>query len=163
MKPFTWESPTLEIVSVDIRTIQKTQRKYAVLRGLIVAMNYANRKEGRTFRGKETTLMCFKETLLPVFKIDTVYVFEGEISFKWGNTYLSITKVYLESGERLLREGSPERDCNHDGPCEECMWEGRCIVENEKPQEKPADNEVKEVRTVGTAEKEPFDVEGIPW
>ena len=132
MNKFLWKSPPCEVVSVDERVIQKTRKPYAVVRVKIVAMNYPNRKEGRAHKGREITLMCFTETLLPILEIGEVYVFEGEENFPWGNTYNNITKVYLEGGKRLLKREKGEGCRNHDEPCEECVWDNKCQEQEER-------------------------------
>ncbi len=162
MNKFIWKSPLCEVVSIDERVIQKTKRPYAVVRVQIVAMNYPNRREGRARKGREVTLMCFTETLLPVFELGGVYVFEGEENFVWGNTYNNITKVYLESGERLLKKEKLERPCSKMGPCRECLWDGKCLQQDRKDHKIRNEDEVKEVLTATTPQEYIFDHDRIP-
>ncbi len=126
MKGFTWKSPPCQVQSIDRRFIEKTGDPYGVIKVLPEAMNYPNRKEQRAFKGREVTLMCFKETLLPVFKVLDVLMLEGEVTFRWGNTFFSILKVWRENGERLLKAGDGNPGCPAGDACHRCPYEDEC-------------------------------------
>lgn len=126
MNKFTWESPPCQVRSADTRIKEETKEPYAVIKVRVAPMNYPNRKEERAFKGKVTTLMCFKEALLPVFRVDDVLIFEGEISFTWGNMFLNITKVWREDGKRLLKAGDEDPGYKTDDVCHHCPHENEC-------------------------------------
>lgn len=163
MNKFTWKSPPCQVVSFNVRTIEKTKKDYAVIKVLVVAMNYPNRKEERAFKGRETTLMCFKETLLPVVKTDDILMFEGDVSFAWGSTYLNVTKISTESGKRLLRKEDRSGDCLEDGECDVCSFDGRCSFQRKEDRDKLVEKEIREVRTISTGEMGFLDGDRIPW
>lgn len=101
-----WESPLMQIASVDIRESKETEKDYAVVKVYASLEPSPHMKRTVFWKGKKTTLLCFKDSLLALFQPDNFHVFEGEISLDWGSTYLCITKLFDDNGNRLLR--SPE-------------------------------------------------------
>jgi hypothetical protein len=122
MKGITWKSPLFLISSVDIRTIAATEKKYAVVKTRFPYHEKASCNRQQRRHEKEITFMCFKESLLPLLEPDNIHVFEGDISFSWGNTYLCITKLYDDEGNRLLRSVPKEKRL-----CPDCGYQVGCV------------------------------------
>lgn len=100
---FAWYSSLMEIVSVEERVSKSTKKPYMIVKAKMVFSGnirfLANKKQSR----KAYTMMCFSESLFALFEVGNVHGFEGELSFDWGNTWLKITKLYDDEGNRLLK------------------------------------------------------------
>ena len=102
-RKLTWKSPLMVIISVDIRKSQTTEKDYAVVKVYNMETWKPPHISSQTRKGKKTTFLCFKDSLLPLLEPENAHVFEGEIELDWGATYLCITKLFDNEGNRLLR------------------------------------------------------------
>ncbi|MEE9396111.1 MAG: hypothetical protein V3V31_03770 [Methylococcales bacterium] len=106
MKPdgyFLWKSPLMEIVSAEERISKSTEKPYMVVKAKMVFSGNPVRRGGKKRSEKNYAMMCFSGPLFALFETGNQHLFEGELSFDWGNTWLKITKLYDSSGNRLLR------------------------------------------------------------
>ncbi len=106
---FLWMSPLMEIVSAEERISKSTEKPYLVVKARMVFSGNPVRTGGNKRPGKSYTMMCFSEPLFALFEAGNQHSFEGELSFDWGNTWLKITKLYDDSGNRLLRPTKTEK------------------------------------------------------
>ncbi len=100
---FSWSSSLMEIVSVEERFSKTTEKPYMVIKARMVFFGNMQSSPLKKLASKIYTMVCFKESLFGLFETNNQHSFEGELSFDWGNTWLKITKLYDNSGNRLLR------------------------------------------------------------
>lgn len=145
MIKFMWKSPLCQIESVDIRISKVTQNRYAVVRVKACVAFTPLQKELRERYGNQTTLLCFKESLLLAFFPGSINYFEGEVEFNWGNTYLKITKFFTDTGCRILK---PDEDGD-------ACWEAPLNREESNVgEDKERERRMNERRTKGEEEDE---------
>jgi hypothetical protein len=106
---YSWNSPLMEIVTAGERISKTTEKPYMVVKARMVFSGnirfIADKKQAK----KVYTMLCFSEPLFGLFEAGNVHIFEGELSFDWGNTWLKITKLYDNEGNRLLRPTETEK------------------------------------------------------
>lgn len=100
---FSWASSLMEIVSVEQRISKTTEKPYLVVKARMVFFGNMKSSCLKDQASKNYTMVCFKESLFELFEVDNWHTFEGELSFDWGNTWLKITRLYDDKGNRLLR------------------------------------------------------------
>ncbi len=98
-----WDSPKMEITSVEEKVSKTTEKPYMVIKARMAFRSEPRYRAYKTWSKKVYTMMCFHEPLFGLFEKGNVHMFAGELSFDWGNTWLKITKLYDDNGERLLR------------------------------------------------------------
>jgi hypothetical protein len=121
-RSFLWKSPLMEIVSTEVKVSESTEKPYAVIKARMSSRTKPCYSNYRTWSKKAYTLMCFSEPLFVLFEAGNFHLFEGELSFDWGNTWLKITKLYDDEGNRLLR---PQKTIHQDNTHKEV----RALVE----------------------------------
>jgi hypothetical protein len=99
---FSWDSSLVEIVSVEQRISKSTEKPYVVVKARMVFFGNMQSSCLKKQASKIYTMVCFKESLFGLFEVGNWHTFEGEISFDWGNTWLKITRLYDDKGNRLL-------------------------------------------------------------
>lgn len=107
-----WDSPKMEITSVEEKVSKTTEKPYMVIKARMAFRSEPRYRAYKTWSKKVYTMMCFREPLFGLFEKGNVHMFAGELSFDWGNTWLKITKLYDEKGNRLLRP--QETNCQDD-------------------------------------------------
>lgn len=107
---FSWNTSLMEIVNVEERVSKTTEKPYLVIKATMVFFGNTGLRGGKKQSPKVYTMMCFSETLFTLFEAGNQHTFEGELSFDWGNTWLKITKLYDDEGNRLLRPTKGEND-----------------------------------------------------
>ncbi len=107
---FSWNSSLMEIVSAEERISKTTEKPYMVVKARMVFFGNALHRDGKSQIKKVYTMLCFSEPLFGLFEAGNHHTFEGELSFDWGNTWLKITKLYDDSGNRLLRPEKKKDD-----------------------------------------------------
>jgi hypothetical protein len=100
---FSWGSSLMVIVSVEQRISKTTEKPYMVIKARMVFFGNMQSSPLKKQASKTYTMVCFKESLFELFEVDNWHTFEGELSFDWGNTWLKITRLYDDKGNRLLR------------------------------------------------------------
>lgn len=100
---FLWKSPLMEIVSAEERVSKSTEKPYVVVKARMVFLSNPRYLAHVAGAKKVYSMMCFKESLFALFQTGNHHEFEGELSFDWGNTWLKITKLFDDKGNRLLR------------------------------------------------------------
>ncbi len=100
---FSWKSNLMEIISVEKKYSLRTEKHYMVVKAEMVFFGNPVRRGIKNQKVKVHTMLCFKESLFALFEAGNYHIFEGEISFDWGNTWLKIMRLYDDSGNRLLR------------------------------------------------------------
>lgn len=100
---FSWRSSLMEIVSVEERFSKTTEKPYMIVKARMVFFGNMEFSPLQKQASKSYTMMCFKESLFGLFEAGNQHIFEGELSFDWGNTWLKIMRLYDDCGNRLLR------------------------------------------------------------
>lgn len=100
---FSWKSPLMEIVSTEEKVSKSTEKPYVVVKARMSCRTLPRYRAYKTWSKKVYTMMCFHEVLFGLFEEGNHHIFEGELSFDWGNTWLKIMKLYDDKGNRLLR------------------------------------------------------------
>lgn len=119
MKPITFVTCEMEINNVTRRTTEETGKDYVVIKAWPGVAETSCFCSPRKRLRRSTTFVCFVEGLFPVLETEAVYSFHGDIEFSWGGTYLSITKLYDQEGNRILRKKGIKEKENHPESIEE--------------------------------------------
>lgn len=100
---FSWDSSLMEIISAEERISKSTEKPYMVVKARMVFLDNPQYKVHLARAKKVYTMLCFNEVLFALFEAGNYHRFEGELSFDWGNTWMKITRLYDDKGNRLLR------------------------------------------------------------
>jgi hypothetical protein len=105
----TWREKVARlIVSVEERISKTTLKPYVVVKARMVFFGNLRSSPLKKLASKIYTMMCFNESLFGLFETGNQHLFEGELSFDWGNTWIKIMKLFDDSGNRLLRPTKTE-------------------------------------------------------
>lgn len=111
---FSWDSSLMEIISAEERISKTTEKPYVVVKARMVFLGNPQNKTNLARAKKVYTMLCFNEVLFALFEAGNYHRFEGELSFDWGNTWMKITRLYDDKGNRLLRSMKTESDNTFD-------------------------------------------------
>lgn len=106
---FSWRSSLMEIISAEERVSKSTEKPYMVVKARMVFFGNMKFSPLKKQASKNYTMVCFKESLFGLFEAGNQHIFEGELSFDWGNTWMKIMKLYDDCGKRLLRLAKSEK------------------------------------------------------
>ncbi len=132
---FVWKSSLMEIISAEERVSKTTEKPYMVVKARMVFLGNLKQHPSLSRTKIIYSMMCFKESLFQLFEVGNRHFFEGELSFNWGNTWLKITKLCDDSGNRLLR---PQKsNCQDDIEREraafaQLIYEDAIVMKNER-------------------------------
>ncbi len=112
---FSWRSSLMEIISAEERVSKSTEKPYMVVKARMVFFGNMEFSPLQKQASKNYTMVCFKESLFGLFEANNQHIFEGELSFDWGNTWLKIMRLYDDCGKRLLRPAKSEKANAFDG------------------------------------------------
>jgi hypothetical protein len=104
MKPVNFTTREMEITNVMQRTVEETGKNYVVIKAWPDMASTSCFYNEHKKRRQPITFVCFIEGLFPVLETEAVYSFHGDVEFRWGATYFSITKLYDQEGKRVLRK-----------------------------------------------------------
>lgn len=107
---FSWDSSLMEIISAEERISKSTEKPYMVVKARMVFKSNPQHLAHLARAKKVYTMLCFSESLFQLFEAGNYHTFEGELSFDWGNTWMKITRLYDDEGNRLLRSLKTEND-----------------------------------------------------